>query len=187
MRSTRPDGGLRLSAIPSSRDRSGSCDGSATDIPRRKGEVSTCGRHDRGSRGAGCCCRTRNVAVLRCIFFCFFCSLLFFSPTQSSLSLHCGRWVVTISRRTLPPAVMRSNFCWRAVRHGQGGSPVAVAAAIVVSRMIYVTASWLTLTRIVRILDIRNVPGNFVATVRQLWPYGGVDGALTSIWGALSM
>lgn len=64
-----------------------------------------------------------------------------------------------------------------------GGSPSAVAGAIVISRVAYVSASWLTLSRVIEFPPARGESSRSVlATLRELWPYG-VDGALTSIWG----
>jgi O-antigen/teichoic acid export membrane protein len=67
-----------------------------------------------------------------------------------------------------------------------GGTPVAVAGAMVVSRIVYLVASWRTLARTVPLLRTRQVPGNVRSTLQQLWPYG-VDGALTSVWSFIDV
>jgi O-antigen/teichoic acid export membrane protein len=62
-----------------------------------------------------------------------------------------------------------------------GGTPLAVAGAMVVSRAAYLVVSWRTLGRIVPIFRIREAGGSVRSTLEHLWPYG-VDGALTNVW-----
>lgn len=67
-----------------------------------------------------------------------------------------------------------------------GGTPVSVAASIVVSRLLYLIASWRTLTGIVPLIRMRQVPGNLRTTLLHSWPYG-VDQALTSVWSFIDV
>lgn len=62
-----------------------------------------------------------------------------------------------------------------------GGTPVAVAIAIVASRVVYLLASWRMLARTVSLVGLKQARGNVWTTLKRLWPYG-VDGALTSVW-----
>jgi O-antigen/teichoic acid export membrane protein len=62
-----------------------------------------------------------------------------------------------------------------------GGSAVAVAGGMVVSRIVYLIASWRTLADAVPLLPLRQVPGGVRTTLQHLWPYG-LDGAITSVW-----
>lgn len=67
-----------------------------------------------------------------------------------------------------------------------GGTPVAVATAIVVSRILYLLCSWRALARIVPIIRLQRDPRGARLTMQKLWPYG-VDGAFTSIWSFLDV
>jgi O-antigen/teichoic acid export membrane protein len=67
-----------------------------------------------------------------------------------------------------------------------GGAPVAVAGAMVVSRVLYLIASWRTLAHVVPLLRVRQVPGGVRTTLRQLSPYG-VDGVLTNVWSYIDV
>ena len=62
-----------------------------------------------------------------------------------------------------------------------GGTPAQVAGAMVVSRLLYLIASWRTLCRSIPPIRWNQNATGVWTTLKQLWPYG-LDGALTNVW-----
>ncbi|WP_158288829.1 oligosaccharide flippase family protein [Rubrivivax albus] len=69
----------------------------------------------------------------------------------------------------------------------QGGSPMQVAWAMVVSRCVYLALAWRAARKVVPLLRLRDpVAIGPLPTLRRAWPYG-VDGILVTAWNQLDV